>query len=430
MMFYFSITALCMAISLFSIMVLKLYLDTFLHRAIGVRGTVGWLPFFIWQCLTETGCFPGNITLLFTFLTITMVGFTAYTGPSWKRCVFPAVYLAIWMLLEGAVDFGIRYLSGNIETEFLMISALSKILLLLLIMGIRQFAKKKGIGKEPYGGGMVFMVLPIIGMILYHTLYQLLQALYVNQSEIGVWMLLAAIALICLNLAFYPVYMQLVNNLQMKKNTHFYIKQMELFQQEKVMEEAAALEIRQLRHDMRQHLIFLGELLENGALEAAKGVLIELIGETNKRGRLESRTGNIVVDSMVNHVWKTAVEAGIKFHADIAPLPELSIKDADLCVLLGNAFDNALEASSFVEDGRKEIWIALQYTKGSLFIQIRNVYEGDLKLSADRKILSRKEEGGHGFGLYSMERITEKYHGRLDIKSDKGIFTVELLIQC
>lgn len=416
--------------SLFSILVLKLYLDTFLHKPKGIRSIAGWLPFFIWQCLSETGCFPGNITLLFTFSTIVMVGLIVYTGPFWKRCVFPAVYLAIWMLLEGAVDFALRYFSGTVETEFLMISAPSKILLLLLSMGIRQFAKKKGIGKEPYGGGMVFMVLPIIGMLLYHTLYQLLQALYVNQSEIWVWMLLAAIALICLNLSFYPVYMQLVNNLQMKKNTHFYIKQMELFRQEKAMEEAAAIEIRQLRHDMRQHLIFVGELLENGTLESAQDALIELIGETRKRGRLESRTGNMVVDSMVNHVWKTAVENGIIFHADIAPLPELSIKDADLCVLLGNAFDNALEASRFVENGRKEIWVAFQYIKGSLYIQIKNIYEGDVKLSADRKILSRKEEIGHGFGLYSMERITEKYHGRMDIKSGGGLFTVEILIHC
>lgn len=138
----------------------------------------------------------------------------------------------------------------------------------------------------------------------------------------------------------------------------------------------------------------------------------------------------MVVDSMVNHVWKTAVENGIIFHADIAPLPELSIKDADLCVLLGNAFDNALEASRFVEDGRKEIWVAFQYIKGSLYIQIKNIYEGDVKLSADRKILSRKEESGHGFGLYSMERITEKYHGRMDIKSGGGLFTVEILIHC
>lgn len=429
-MLYFSTMAFCVAMSLFSILVLKLYLDTFLHKPKGIRSIAGWLPFFIWQCLSETGCFPGNITLLFTFSTIVMVGLIVYTGPFWKRCVFPAVYLAIWMLLEGAVDFALRYFSGTVETEFLMISAPSKILLLLLSMGIRQFAKKKGIGKEPYGGGMVFMVLPIIGMLLYHTLYQLLQALYVNQSEIWVWMLLAAIALICLNLSFYPVYMQLVNNLQMKKNTHFYIKQMELFRQEKAMEEAAAIEIRQLRHDMRQHLIFVGELLENGTLESAQDALIELIGETRKRGRLESRTGNMVVDSMVNHVWKTAVENDIIFHADIAPLPELSIKDADLCVLLGNAFDNALEASRFVEDGRKEIWVAFQYIKGSLYIQIKNIYEGDVKLSADRKILSRKEESGHGFGLYSMERITEKYHGRMDIKSGGGLFTVEILIHC
>lgn len=53
-----------------------------------------------------------------------------------------------------------------------------------------------------------------------------------------------------------------------------------------------------------------------------------------------------------------------------------------------------------------------------------------MKLSADRKILSRKEESGHGFGLYSMEKITDKYHGRLEIRSDGGLFTVEILIHC
>lgn len=153
-MFYFSTMALCVAMSLFSVLVLKLYLDTFLHKAKGLRGISGWLPFFMWQCISETGCFPGNITLLFTFVTIAMVGLIVYAGPFWKRCVFSAVYLAIWMLLEGAVDFGIRYLSGTVKTEFLMISAPSKILLFLLSTGIRHFAKKKGIGKEPYDGGM------------------------------------------------------------------------------------------------------------------------------------------------------------------------------------------------------------------------------------------------------------------------------------
>lgn len=53
-----------------------------------------------------------------------------------------------------------------------------------------------------------------------------------------------------------------------------------------------------------------------------------------------------------------------------------------------------------------------------------------MKLSADKKILSCKAESGHGFGLFSMKRITEKYHGRLDIKPDDEIFIVEILIHC
>ncbi len=46
-MYYFSVMALCVAISLFSVLILKLYLDTFLQRAVGIRSVAGWLPFFI-----------------------------------------------------------------------------------------------------------------------------------------------------------------------------------------------------------------------------------------------------------------------------------------------------------------------------------------------------------------------------------------------
>ena len=97
-----------MAMSIFSTLVLKLYLDTFLNRVTGIMSMVGWLPFFIWQFLTETGYFPENITLSFTFLTIVLVWLIEYIGPLWKRCVFPVVYLAIWMLLEGTVDFSVH----------------------------------------------------------------------------------------------------------------------------------------------------------------------------------------------------------------------------------------------------------------------------------------------------------------------------------
>jgi len=63
------------------------------------------------------------------------------------------------------------------------------------------------------------------------------------------------------------------------------------------------------------------------------------------------------------------------FLAEIVHLPELSINDADLCVLPGNALDNALEASALVREWKKEVWVFLDYVKGCLFLQVKNYYD-------------------------------------------------------
>lgn len=418
-----------MVMSLYGSFVLRLYLDLFLQRAEGSRRQRGWIPFLVWQCLSEIEGFPANVILLLTSITIVWVGITAYDGSLWSRCLFPIVYLEIWMLLEGVADFGIRCLSGNTETGFLTISILSKILLLVVILGIKRFAKKKDIGKEPYTGGISFIVMPILGMMLYQALYSLLHSMYIDRLEAVVWMLVAGFSLIFLNLSFYPIYSQMSRNLHFKKSEQFYIKQMELFQQEKAMEEEVATEIREIRHNMKQHRTYLEELVRGGNLDTAKDALAGIIGETDRHGRLESRTGNMVVDSLVNNAWKSARESGISFHAEIGCLPELAIKDTDLCVLLGNALDNALEASAFVREGKKEVWVVLNYVKGCLFLQVRNYYEGEIKMRGNGKIRSSKMGKGHGFGLYSMEKIAAKYHGYMNIKPCDGIFKLEILMK-
>ena len=107
----------CAALSLYSSVLLKLYLDIFLHEASGKRQMAGWFLFFVWQYLSESGRYNEQITLCFTFASIVFTGMAAYTGNLWKRCVFPIVYLAIWMLLEGVAAFGIGLAGGGFGTD-------------------------------------------------------------------------------------------------------------------------------------------------------------------------------------------------------------------------------------------------------------------------------------------------------------------------
>lgn len=418
--------------SIYSVGILKIYLNIFLDERSGVRKIEGWLPFAVWQFFINSQLIPllPEINLFLSCITMLIVGFRAYQGNLWKRLVFPLVCLAIWMLLEGIAGFAPGFFSDGKKADFLVISILSKILLFFVIMGIRFFAKRQEVGKEPYGGEPFFVILPISGMVLYQAFY-ILTWNAKNNQEVGFgWMLIAALSLIMLNLSFYPVYAQLMRNLYFKKNANLYMKQMELFKQEKELEEASAAEIRELRHNMKQQLIYLDELIKDNQINEVRKILVNLIGEVSTKGRLESRTGNLVIDSLINHTWKVALEKNLVFHAGIAPLPELSIKDADLCVLLGNALDNALEASEGLEIGKGEIWVSLNYAKGCLVIWVKNRYSGCIERSVEGWFCSKKREKGHGLGLYSMEKIAKRYQGSLNVETKDGLFSLEILICC
>lgn len=212
------------------------------------------------------------------------------------------------------------------------------------------------------------------------------------------------------------------------KSLALYKKHIELFRQEQVLE-AATVEILELRHDMKQHLVCLRELLLGDLKEEALDTIDRLIGSAERKGALKSNTGNIVVDALVNHGWLEAVEKKIQFHVRLDSVPEAVIPNSELSIILGNALDNALEPSRYLPEGQRAIWVEISYVKQGLLISVRNRYKGELELKGGRP-KSRKEGRGHGTGIFSMEKAAAALDGTLTIKTENGIFDLEIWIPC
>lgn len=213
------------------------------------------------------------------------------------------------------------------------------------------------------------------------------------------------------------------------KSLALYKKHIELFRQEQVLEEAATVEILELRHDMKQHLVCLRELLLGDLKEEALDTIDRLIGSAERKGALKSNTGNIVVDALVNHGWLEAVEKKLQFHVRLDSVPEAVIPNSELSIILGNALDNALEPSRYLPEGQRAIWVEISYVKQGLLISVRNRYKGELELKGGRP-KSRKEGRGHGTGIFSMEKAAAALDGTLTIKTENGIFDLEIWIPC
>jgi sensor histidine kinase regulating citrate/malate metabolism len=106
---------------------------------------------------------------------------------------------------------------------------------------------------------------------------------------------------------------------------------------------------------------------------------------------------------------------------------KLNIDSFDLNCILGNLFDNVLNALEKVE--RKIVYFQMVYEKGVINLCVRNSFDGAIKVNADNQLLSLKKDKKefHGLGIKSVIEIVEKYDGEFEYEYEKMFFLYTLL---
>lgn len=149
------------------------------------------------------------------------------------------------------------------------------------------------------------------------------------------------------------------------------------------------------------------------------------VNSLNRHGTAE--TGNLALDALVNYKYAAAATADIQMLCRLEVPAELFVEGTDLCVILENLLDNALEAVRKLPKEKRQIGLVVQFIKGALFITVENPYEGDILLDTQGKILSSKP-GDHGIGLLSVAQTAEKYSGEAFISCEDGIFRASVML--
>ena len=107
---------------------------------------------------------------------------------------------------------------------------------------------------------------------------------------------------------------------------------------------------------------------------------------------------------------------------------ELNVSEIDLCVIIGNLLDNAMEAClRQTEEKERFIRVFIGVLKEQLYISVSNSVEGGIKKS-DKTYFSGKGSEAHGFGLASIDRIAAKYDGYVNRQDEEGVFATEVLL--
>ena len=214
-----------------------------------------------------------------------------------------------------------------------------------------------------------------------------------------------------------------------ENNQNFLRKSYEqsMMEYQKQVEEVQGLymTMRGWRHDYHNHLQALKAQLSMGQTELAQEYLGRLEQDLDSIKQLVE-TGNVSLDAILNSKLSYAQKQQISLHYKATVPPKLSVSDIDLCVLLGNLIDNAVEACEQLPVEQRFLRLYIGIFRKQLYISVTNA-TGELVRKLDEEYITTKR-GNHGHGLKRINNTVEKYGGFINRKNEPGVFATEIML--
>lgn len=186
------------------------------------------------------------------------------------------------------------------------------------------------------------------------------------------------------------------------------------------------LTMRSWRHDYHNHLQKLKAHIMMDQIKEANQYLNELEIDLDNVNKLVE-SGNINLDAILNSKLSLAMKNNIDINYKAKVPKKLTVSDIDLCVLIGNLIDNAVEACEKIKDNSpKFVRLYIGIFKQQLYISVSNSTNEIIKKLDAEYITSKR--GNHGHGLKRINNIVNKYNGYINRQNEPGVFVSEILL--
>lgn len=179
-------------------------------------------------------------------------------------------------------------------------------------------------------------------------------------------------------------------------------------------------ENRMLSHDFKNHMLAINQLIQESRNEEALDYIttyMNLAMSVNRR----VNSGCKIIDIIVNCKIAEAVEKKINFVYDIDFVGEIIIRDIDMCALLANLLDNAIEACERIENGDRRIYLKIKRRDCMLLFWIGNSIIRGKKEKTKFFQSTKNNNMIHGLGMKSIDNVIQKYGGykEFDVQDDR-----------
>ena len=181
--------------------------------------------------------------------------------------------------------------------------------------------------------------------------------------------------------------------------------------------EAQQQEIRKLKHDLMNHLTVIATYLDLGENDKAVDYLKEL--GTRFSELTKQYTQNTLINAILNSKQQKASTQGLAIEIKADVESKLNLDETDLCTLIANSLDNAIEANP----PDKKIQLELLQDEDRLLFSVTNRYEKKIRMEADGSFITSKDDSkNHGLGIKNIKEAVERMGGKIEITTNDNIF--------
>lgn len=187
-------------------------------------------------------------------------------------------------------------------------------------------------------------------------------------------------------------------------------------------------EIKTIRHDLKHNLFVIDTQLKQKKYKEAENHISDLLHQQVFLGGTvctDNDTVNAIINSKIIYAKSIGINVFVQSCKHI-----IDIADIDLCNLLGNLLDNAIEACVRCTSNEKEIKIQISSGNDTMTVSVKNSIEKSVLKNNSKLSTSKKNASEHGIGLNSVNRIVNKYSGKLDIyENSNNMFCVTAILR-
>ena len=343
-----------------------------------------------------------------------------------RRCISTLLICTVWMVVEVIVLLILEAVGMDECVIDVAGSFISEMCMLLFSVLLDRYTKEKQYAEISLRYFIIVLLVPVCSIYMMHHIF----LIAASHTEYSFFSVAAGILLLLVNYVIFTVYDRIGQAAELQSRNRLYEQQLDLCSHQAEERELHYLELRRMRHDMKNHLSGILGMINAGQTKEAGDYIQKMLDDGIGTGADEiSHTGNIVVDSLVNHKYALAQKDGIQFEARVFIPSVLPFQSGHLAIIFGNLLENALEACRKLPQEQRYIVLEATYIKEMLQICIKNGSPEKLKKdSSGRYLTTKKDTGCHGIGLASVEQALADYDGELFTQYENGEFRASAVL--